>query len=391
MTADGDRIRRTERVVLFDQDDPLVLESGATLRHVDVAYETYGTLDAAGANAVFVLHALTGDAHAAGHHGDPRRRGWWDNLIGPGRPLDTDRFFVICPNLLGGCQGTTGPTSIDAATGRPFGLDFPLLTVRDLVTVHRRLLGRLGIERVHTAIGGSLGGMQALQWALDHPDQIERAVIICATSRLSAQNIAFSAVARTAIMNDPHFAEGRYLDGERRPDNGLATARMMAHITYLSEESMRRKFDRARRRPDSPMSLRTDFEVEHYLDHQGETFLTRFDALTYLYLSRTMDYFEPFSDPAVDLPRVAAAGTRFLLVSFDTDWRFSSEHSAELARQLWSGGIEAEHAEVASPWGHDSFLLEIPEYHARVAAFVSCEADGAGTSARSAHQLAGEN
>ena len=374
MTGAGLGRVHTQRVVLFSRADPLVLESGARLAPVEVAYETYGTLDNDAGNAVFVLHALTGDAHAAGHHGDPDRPGWWDNLIGPRRPLDTERFFVICPNLLGGCQGTTGPTSIDPETGRPYGLSFPLFTVRDLTRVHRRLLAHLGIRRVAVAIGGSLGGMQALQWALDHPSEVRRAALICASARLTAQNIAFSAVARAAIMEDPEFAGGRYLEHSRSPRVGLATARKLAHITYLSEESMRRKFARARRDGGPGMTLATDFEVEHYLEHQGNSFLRRFDALSYLYLTRVMDYFDPLADPRLDL---ASVNTRFLLISFDTDWRFATKHSLHLARELRAGGVDVEHFEVRSPWGHDSFLLEVPEYHRRVAAFVDGAAGGA--------------
>jgi homoserine O-acetyltransferase len=377
MTERGIGQVETQRVILFTRDDPLVLDSGAELAPVEVAYETYGSLAPGRDNAVFVCHALTGDAHAAGHHGDPQQRGWWNTLIGPGRPLDTDRFFVICPNLLGGCSGTTGPLSEDPRTGRSYGLEFPPFTVRDLTRVHRRLLARLGIERLHAAVGGSLGGMQALQWALDVPDQIGRAALICCSARLSAQNIAFSAVARTMITQDPDFAGGHYPGTGRWPARGLAAARMMAHITYLSEESMRRKFDRARRVPGAAMTLADDFEVEHYLTHQGEVFLRRFDPLSYLYLTRVMDYFDPFADGAGDL---RALRTRFMALSFDTDWRFGSEHSAWLVGQLRAGGAKAEHVEITSPWGHDSFLLELPDYHARVAAFLS--GPDAGTDAR---------
>jgi homoserine O-acetyltransferase/O-succinyltransferase len=328
-----------------------VLESGATLAPVDVAYETYGTLDADGGNTVLICHALTGDADAAD---------WWSTLVGPGRAVDTERFFVVCANLLGGCQGTTGPSSIDPATGRPYGLDFPLFTVRDLNTVHRALLRTLGVERLHAAVGGSLGGMQALQWALDAPEEIERAAVICASARLSAQNVGFSKVARAAILGDPQFAEGA--------PNGMAVARMMAHITYLSEEGMRRKFDRARRTP-GPMPLRSDFEVEHYLDHQAEIFLARFDALTYLYLSRTMDYFEPFAE--IDALPATPPSTDVLLVSFDSDWRFGSEHSLHIAAELRALGAKPQHVEIASPWGHDSFLMDVPAYHAAVADLLS--------------------
>jgi len=318
-----------------------VLESGARLAPVEVAYATYGMLDAAGSNAVFVLHALTGDAQAAQ---------WWDTLVGPGKPVDTDRFFVICPNLLGGCQGTTGPSSPNPATGEPYGLDFPLFTVRDLVTVHRALLDHLGVRRLHTAIGGSLGGMQALQWALDHPTQLERAVLVCASARLSAQNIAFSKTARAAIRQ-----EGA---------SGMAFARMLAHITYLSERGMELKFGRARR-AEGPMTMDSDFEVEHYLDHQAELFLARFDPLTYLYLSRVMDYFEPFADGP------SRPDTRFLILSFDSDWRFGTEHALHLARELGALGADVRRHEVDSPWGHDSFLMELPVYHAHVTAFLA--------------------
>jgi len=373
MTAGGLGRVHTQRVLLFDEDGPLVLQSGARLAPVEVAYETYGTLDPDGGNAVFVCHALSGDAHAAGHHGDPSRRGWWDTIIGPGRPLDTERFFVVCPNLLGGCSGTTGPASIDPGTGRAYGLRFPLLTVRDLVAVHRALLGHLGIARLHAAIGGSLGGMQVLQWALDQPEEIERAVLICASARLNAQNIALTAVARGAIMSDPDFQDGDYLTGPRRPRLGLALARKVGHITYLSEESMRRKFDRARRGGSgAPMTMSSDFEVEHYLDHQGESFVERFDALTYLYLTRLMDYFDPFSEPDLELGRVS---TRFLAISFDSDWRFGSEHSRHLVDALRAGGVDARHVEVSSPWGHDSFLLEDEAYH-RLVAQALCEEVG---------------
>jgi homoserine O-acetyltransferase/O-succinyltransferase len=355
----------TQRVVLFDEGDPLELCSGATLAPVEVAYETYGELDADASNAVFVCHALSGDAHAAGHHGDPTRRGWWDTIIGPGRPLDTDRFFVVCPNLLGGCAGSTGPASVEQLSGRAYGLRFPLFSVRDLVTVHRALLARLGISRLHAAVGGSLGGMQALQWALDRPQELKHAILVCASARLSAQNIALSAIARSAITSDPDFQGGDYLDGPRRPSRGLALARKLGHVTYLSDESMRRKFDRARRGGEgAPMTMDVDFEVEHYLEHQGEIFVERFDALSYLYLTRVMDYFDPFADPQLDLARV---DTQILAISFDSDWRFGSAHSRFIAEQLRAGGVAARHVELASPWGHDSFLLDGTEYHGLVA------------------------
>lgn len=364
----------TQRVVLATPDDPLPLSSGRTLDHVEVAYETYGELSAARDNVVVVCHALTGDAHAAGHHGDEARRGWWDNIIGPGRPLDTDRFFVVCANLLGGCQGTTGPSSIDPHTRRPYGMDFPLLSVSDMVAAHRRLVRHLGVARVHSVVGGSLGGMQALSWALEAPEEVGSAVVVAASSRLSAQNIAFSAVAREAIMRDPDFAGGAYYGTGRSPQVGLAVARMMAHITYLSEAAMSTKFGRRFQDSETPrFGFGVDFQVESYLKHQGESFLSRFDALSYLYLSRALDYYDPFSEPdaPAQLRRMAEAGTRALVLSFDSDWRFDTGHSLRIVRRLEHAGVPVTFREVASTAGHDSFLLPVPEYHAIVAAFLA--------------------
>jgi homoserine O-acetyltransferase/O-succinyltransferase len=316
--------------------DSVTLESGAVIAPVDVTYTDYGPRDAP---VIHIHHALTGDADSAD---------WWDTLVGPGRPVDTERFRVICSNLLGGCKGTTGPSSLNPATGEPYGLDFPLFTVRDLVTVQRALLRELGVTTVHAAVGGSLGGMQALQWSLDHPQEVERAVLICCTARLTAQNIAFTKVAREAIT--------RY--------GAMDVARMMAHITYLSVESMGMKFDRARRVPDAPMTFASDFEVEHYLDHQAKIFLARFDPLTYIYLSRVMDYFEPFPE------HEGTPSTDYLLVSFDSDWRFGTQHSRYIEERLLGRGATVARHEVRSPWGHDSFLMDVPEYHALVRQFI---------------------
>lgn len=356
----------TQRVGVATDADPLVLERGAALAPVEIAYETYGALSAARDNVVVVCHALTGDAHAAGHHGDPARRGWWDNLIGPGRALDTDRFHVVCANLLGGCRGTTGPSSTDPATGAAYGLDFPLLTMGDLVTGHRAVLAHLGVERVHAVVGGSLGGMQALEWALAHPGEVERAVLVAASSRLTADSIALSAVARHAIMADPDFCGGQYAAHGRRPDHGLSVARRMAHITYVSEELLEQKFGREQV-DDGPPRLGTHFQVESYLDHQAEVFLERFDALSYLYLSRVMDYFDPFAAPG-RTDRLREAGTRVTLVSFDSDRRFATPHSVRIHDHLRAAGVRSEHTRLASPYGHDSFLLTPPGYHELVAA-----------------------
>jgi homoserine O-acetyltransferase len=372
-TPGGLGLVRTSRAVLFTPEAPLELERGAVLAPVEVAYETYGTLDATASNVVVVPHALTGDAHAAGHHGDPARRGWWDVLIGPGRPIDTDRWFVVASNLLGGCRGTTGPSSPDPATGRPYGLDFPALTIGDLVRVQRALLRHLGVRRIHAVVGGSLGGMQALEWVLQAPEDVDRVVVIAASARLSAQSIALSTAAREAILRDPDFQGGRYHGTGRRPDAGLAAARMIGHVTYVSEEALERKFDRARRAPGGALPasgaewLAPDFEVEHYLHHQAATFLDRFDPLSYLYLTRVMDHFDPFRDPA-RLAAAAAAGAHATVVSFDSDWRFGPPHSDRIARELAAAGVGVVRRSLTSPWGHDSFLLALPDYLAVVAA-----------------------
>lgn len=353
-----------QRVVLHTADDPLRLVSGATLGPVEVTYETYGVLSPARDNTVLVCHALTGDAHASGPGG------WWSSMVGPGRPVDTDRFFVVSANLLGGCAGTTGPQSTDPATGMAYGTDFPLLQVADLVRVHRDLLDHLGIERLHAAIGGSLGGMQVLQLVLDEPDRVERAVLVAASSRLSAENIAFSAVAREAILSDPDFHDGRYRDKGVVPARGLKVARMMAHITYVSAPGLETKF--GRRSGSAHPTMAPDFEVEHYLQHQGEAFLERFDALSYLYLSRLLDYFDPFGEAIGRAAQAALrrTSTRFQLVSFDSDWRFSTPHSLRILEHLQAAEVDAAHHEVASPWGHDSFLLSPPGYHELVASFL---------------------
>ena len=383
---DGVGVVETKRAVVFEGDRPLTLASGATLPEVEVAYETYGELNADRSNAVFICHALSGDAHAAGIHegDDPSRPGWWDNIVGPGRPLDTDRFFVISANVLGGCKGSTGPSSPDPSTGKPYGLRFPLVQVRDLVEVHRALLRELGIETLLAAVGGSLGGMQALQWAIDHPTEIGGAAIIAASARLSAQNIAFSAVAREAIMRDPDFAGGDYYGNDRRPDPGLALARMIGHITYLSEESMREKFGRRIQDAEVPRyGFDVDFQVESYLHYQGQSFVERFDANTYLYMGRTMDYFDPFEDPVRVQNQISQGETSFLVISFDSDWRFSTEHARVMASELRGAGAPVTFQEISSPHGHDSFLFaDPPEYHRTVSGFLDRLAGQRGIGAR---------
>lgn len=368
MTSEGVGLVETQHVRLFSAETPLLLASGATLGPVDVAYETYGVLAPDGGNAVFICHALTGDAHAAGLHPGATRAGWWDNLIGPGRPLDTDRFFVVCANLIGGCQGSTGPSSINPATGQAYGLDFPLLDMADFVTVHRALQRQLGIDRWLAVIGGSLGGMQVLEWSLTHPQDMANAVIVAASSRLTAQNIAFSAVGRRAITDDPEFRGGQYAAQGHNPDMGLQIARMMAHITYLSEDAFTEKFGRSPQNGSVQRGFGIDFAVESYLDHQGAAFLERFDALSYLYLTRVMDYFDPFDRPDATAS-LSAHPVHHLVVSFDTDWRFSTAHSLRIVRHLEQAGVPVTFREITSSWGHDSFLLEIDAYHATLRAW----------------------
>ncbi len=367
--GEGEGTTVSETVQLFDAVNPLELRSGATLSEVHVAFETYGHLNQAASNAVFICHALTGDAHAAGWRGGDSRPGWWDTMIGPGKPVDTNTWFVVCANILGGCQGTTGPSSTNPATGEPYGLDFPLLHMSDFVTVHRALGRHLGITRWAAVIGGSLGGMQVLQWALDHPGDVDNAVVLAGSSRLTAQNIAFSAVGRQAIMKDSGFRGGRFLTEGTTPKKGLAVARMMAHITYLSEEAFSEKFGRAAQSGELTPNFGADFAVESYLDHQGEAFQSRFDALSYLYLTRVMDYFDPFATPGA-MDELAAGCVKFLVMSFDTDWRFSTEHSRRIVRHLEGARIPTSFREIHSPWGHDSFLLDIPTYHDTMRAFM---------------------
>jgi len=352
--------------------EPLVLESGERLESFDLAYEAYGTLNRDASNAVLVCHALSGDQHAAGYHSmEDRKPGWWDNLIGPGKPLDTNRFYVVCVNVLGSCKGSTGPASINPATGEPYALDFPIVTVKDWVASQVRLMDRLGIGLWRAVVGGSLGGMQAMQWAIDYPERLDAALAIAATPKLSAQNIAFNEVARQAIMTDPEFHGGRFY-GHTKPRRGLALARMIGHITYLSEDAMRDKFGRDLRK-GRPLSygFDVDFEVESYLRYQGRRFVDRFDANSYLYLTKVLDYFDPAAEYGNDLAAAfQRSNNRFLVIAFSSDWRFAAERSREITRALYANNLEVTFAEVEAPQGHDAFLLRIGPYHDMVAAYM---------------------
>jgi homoserine O-acetyltransferase len=351
--------------------EPLILKAGKTLAAYELAYETYGTLNAQRSNAVLVCHALSGSHHVAGYYADdPKKVGWWDNLIGPGKPIDTERFFVIGVNNIGGCHGSTGPASIDRATSQPYGAAFPVVTVEDWVASQARLMDRLGIEKLAAAIGGSLGGMQAMQWTLSFPDRIRHAFVIAAASRLSTQNIAFNDVARQAIVSDPDFHGGNFYAHNAIPARGLKLARMLGHITYLSEDMLMEKFGRVKKRDEYGFSYDVEFEIESYLRYQGDKFAQVFDANTYLLMTKALDYFDPAKEAGGNLAKalsVAKAG--FFVASFKSDWRFPPERSRELVKALVASKKPVTYAEIDAPHGHDAFLLDNPHYHQLVAAY----------------------
>ena len=352
-------------------DQPLSFRSGTMLREYDLAYETYGTLNADGSNAVLVCHALNASHHVAGwYENEPDNIGWWDNMIGPGKPLDTRHFFVIGVNNLGGCFGSTGPATLNPETGKPYGSSFPVVTVQDWVEAQTRLADRLGIKRFAAVMGGSLGAMQALQWTISHPERVANAVVVAAAPKLSAQNIAFNEVARQAITTDPDFHGGDFYEHGVVPKRGLRLARMIGHITYLSDDAMMEKFGRTLRSGSINYHFDVDFEVESYLRHQGDKFAEYFDANTYLLITRALDYFDPARDSGDNLTSAMAAATaRFLVVSFTSDWRFSPERSREIVKALLDNRRHVSYAEVDAPHGHDAFLLEDPRYHALVRSF----------------------
>jgi homoserine O-acetyltransferase len=352
-------------------DAPLRLKGGAELPSYEIAYETYGELNAARSNAVLVCHALNASHHVAGtYEGEKESVGWWDNLVGPGKPLDTNRFFVVGSNYIGSCFGSTGPASPNPATGKPWGADFPVVTVEDWVEAQARLADRLGIERFAAVIGGSLGAMQALQWTLSYPERIRHSIVIAAAARLSPQNIAFNEVARQAIMTDPDFNGGHYYDKGVVPTRGLRIARMIGHITYLSGEAMAEKFGRLLRRGVPGFDFDIDFEIESYLRYQGDKFSTYFDANTYLRITKALDYFDPAADFGGNLSAaLARAKAAFLVVSFKSDWRFPPARSREMVRALLDNQRIVSYLEIDAPGGHDAFLLEDPRYHNALRAY----------------------
>jgi len=364
--------------------EPLPLRSGAQLADYTLVYETYGTLNAARSNAVLVCHALNASHHVAGtYEGQPRSEGWWDNLVGPGKPLDTRRFFVIGVNNPGSCFGSTGPMHLDPATAKPYGARFPVMTVEDWVDAQARLLDALGIEQLAAVIGGSLGGMQALAWALRHPRRLRHCIAVATAPNLSAQNIAFNEVARRAIVTDPDFHGGHYYEHGVVPKRGLRVARMIGHITYLSDDVMASKFGRMVRNGDYAYSTQdVEFEIESYLRHQGDKFSEYFDANTYLLITRALDYFDPAREHGGDLTAAFAhAACEFQLVSFTTDWRFSPARSREIVKALLDNRHRVSYAEIDAPHGHDAFLLDDARYHALLRARferIAHEADAPG-------------
>lgn len=376
--------------------EPLQLASGGSFGPYSLTIETYGVLNADRSNAVLICHALNASHHVAGHYADnPRDVGWWDNMVGPGKPLDTNRFFVIGVNNLGSCFGSTGPRDIDPATGAPYGAAFPVLTVADWVNAQARVADELGIERFAAVMGGSLGGMQALHWAIAYPDRLAHCVVVASTPRLSAQNIAFNEVARRAIISDPDFHGGNYYAHDTVPRRGLAVARMIGHITYLSDDDMAEKFGRALRAPGADGAFRygydVEFEVESYLRYQGEKFSDYFDANTYLLITRALDYFDPSKHLGGDLAKaLAGVKAEFLLTSFTTDWRFPPERSREIVEALLRNERPVTYAEIDAPHGHDAFLLEDARYHSVVSAYYDRIAQQLGLGER-AGQLPEEN
>ncbi len=359
--------------VVLGTETPLKLDSGAALGPFITAYRTYGQLNADKTNAVLACHALTGDQYVAGTHPVTGREGWWDHLLGPGRPLDTDRFFIICPNVIGGCMGTTGPPEIDPATGKPRGLNFPVVTIADMVRAQALLLDHLGIDQLFCVIGGSMGGMQALEWAARYPERVFAAVPIAAAPHHTAQNIAFHEVGRQAIMSDPDWHDGDYAQHDTRPRGGLSVARMVAHITYLSDQAFHRKFGRLLQNSSQlTYGFEAEFQVESYLRHQGSAFVERFDANSYLYITRAMDYFDLAADFDGGLAEAFHdTPVRFCVISFTSDWLFPTSESRKIVHALNASAANVSFVEIETDTGHDSFLLDEPEFHAILAGFLN--------------------
>ncbi len=368
--------RPSSQVVHFAEDAPLRLACDQLLSPFSVAYQTYGRLNAARSNAILICHALTGDQHAASANPITGKPGWWVSLVGPGRPIDTDRFFIICPNIIGGCMGSTGPASIDPRTGQPYGLGFPVITIGDMVNAQVRLIDHLGIDQLFAVVGGSMGGMQVLEWAASHTKRVHCAIPIATAAYHSSQNIAFHEVGRQAVMADPDWCRGDYYAEGKVPRNGLAVARMAAHITYLSEEALHEKFGRTLQdRARVTFSFDADFQVESYLRHQGSTFVDRFDANSYLYITRAMDYFDLAAEHGGVLANAFKdTETRFCVVSFTSDWLYPTRESRLIVHALNAVAANVSFVEIESDKGHDAFLLEEPVFFATIRGFINAAA-----------------
>jgi homoserine O-acetyltransferase len=355
----------------FRSTEPFTFENGATIPGFTLRYETYGELNSNRSNTILICHALSGDHHCAGHNSpDDRKPGWWDHLIGPAKPIDTNRFFVICSNCLGGCQGSTGPSSINPETGRPYSLGFPVLTIRDMVRAQKRLLENIGIEELYCVVGGSMGGMQVLQWAIEYPDTVKRILPLATSARQSVQAIAFNEVGRCAIVQDPDWNGGDYASGAG-PNVGLAVARMMAHITYLSDKGLEAKFGRTKRSQEAAREIfDVEFEVESYLRYQGESFINRFDANTYLYFSKALDRFDLYGESGRLDQAFAPVKAQTLALGFTSDWLFPTDHNREIVHALLRTGKQATYAELDMDLGHDSFLVQSPALYDLLRSFL---------------------
>jgi len=357
----GNSVGQVEKKFFTFAEPPgeMILDSGGRLGPITLAYETCGTLDPDGENVILVLHALTGDSHAAGYYSpnDPKP-GWWENMIGPGKGIDTDRYFVVCSNVLGGCMGSTGPGAIAPATGKPYGMDFPFVTIADMVRAQKALIDHLGIKRIMAVIGGSMGGMQVLQWTVQYPEMVRSAIPLATTMRHSALAIAFNEVARQAIVADPSWNRGSYYGG-KKPDLGLSVARMIGHITYLSDEAMRRKFGRKLQdKADFSYNFDADFQVESYLRYQGAKFVERFDANSFLYITKAADYFDlGRNDSSSGIMALTGAKARYMVISFTSDWLYPTYQSRELVQAMKKSGLDVSFCEIEAEWGHDAFLL----------------------------------
>ncbi|WP_407423368.1 homoserine O-acetyltransferase [Methanobrevibacter sp.] len=355
----------------FNIDEPFILESGKSLEKITVAYETYGELNNEKNNAILVCHALTGDAHAAGWHVGDKKPGWWEIVIGPGKVLDTEKYFIICSNVLGGCKGTTGPSSINPLTGEEYGLDFPVITIKDMVDVQKVLVDSFGINQLYAVVGGSMGGMQVLQWAVSYPEMMKKAIPIATTARSSPQQIAFNEVGRQSIFSDPNWNKGNYYGTGKIPKNGLSVARMIAHITYLSDESMYIKFGRDLQDKDEiSYDFSLDFQVESYLHHQGESFVKRFDANSYLYITKAVDLFDLAIDNSV-IEGFRDVQCKLEVISVDSDWLYPTEQSTEIVAALNANDVEVSFSEIKSNFGHDAFLLEKGQLNYLLSKFLS--------------------